>query len=959
MTWQGANTANGNGVLAVGGNVAAGTTATFASSQFTNGAALDVGTGAIGDLNVGSGAVLTLNMTGSQQATMVGGNLYGAGTTINLGNFAFMGGQLGDASGTVVNQGNFQWTGGNVMGSGGLTNQGSLAVTGSVFTGSSVCQTIGAWYSGGFTAPGVLTNAGTITHAAGNLLLMYGGSTLNNLAGAVYDIQGDGYGSLGNVISGGGDTPGNTINNAGLFRKSAGSGTAAVVGASFNNTGTVEVDSGTLAFLSGGSSTSAHYEFSNGGRVNASLTWQGANTANGNGVLAVGGNVAAGTTATFASSQFTNGAALDVGTGAIGDLNVGSGAVLTLNMTGSQQATMVGGNLYGAGTTINLGNFAFMGGQLGDASGTVVNQGNFQWTGGNVMGSGGLTNQGSLAVTGSVFTGSSVCQTIGAWYSGGFTAPGVLTNAGTITHAAGNLLLMYGGSTLNNLAGAVYDIQGDGYGSLGNVISGDLPTDTINNAGLFRKSAGMGTAAVVGASFNNTGTVEVDSGTLAFLSGGSSTSAHYEFSNGGRVNASLTWQGANTANGNGVLAVGGNVATGTTATFASSQFTNGAALDVGTGAIGDLNVGSGAVLTLNMTGSQRATMVGGNLYGAGTTINLGNFAFMGGQLGDASGTVVNQGNFQWTGGNVMGTGGLTNQGSLTISGSGAQSIGAWYTGGFTAPGVLTNAGTITHTAGSWFSMWGTSTLNNLAGAVYDIQGDGGNGNAMAIWGDSGLGTINNAGLFRKSAGTGTALVYNVFFNNTGTVEVDSGTLSFGNFTQTAGITDLKGGSLAFSSPAQILGGQLLGSGTIGGSIVNIGGLLSPGHSAGSITINGNYTEGAAGALLIELAGLTSGQFDYLDVNGTASLGGTLDIAFLNGFHPAVGDTFHIMDFNSRTGDFDSIQVLGASGYQFLPEYTSGGLTLLTQAVPEPSTIVMAVVGLVCLLLLARRHRRQR
>lgn len=65
-----------------------------------------------------------------------------------------------------------------------------------------------------------------------------------------------------------------------------------------------------------------------------------------------------------------------------------------------------------------------------------------------------------------------------------------------------------------------------------------------------------------------------------------------------------------------------------------------------------------------------------------------------------------------------------------------------------------------------------------------------------------------------------------------------------------------------------------------------------------------------------------------------------------------------MDFNSRTGDFDSIQVLGASGYQFLPEYTGGGLTLLTQAVPEPSTIIMGLTGLVFLLLLARRQRRK-
>jgi len=321
----------------------------------------------------------------------------------------------------------------------------------------------------------------------------------------------------------------------------------------------------------------------------------------------------------------------------------------------------------------------------------------------------------------------------------------------------------------------------------------------------------------------------------------------------------------------------------------------------------------------------------------------------GGRLG-GDGTVVNQGNVVWTGGNVVGSGGLTNQGSVTISGSNGQTIGycidaGW---GYFAPGTLTNSGTITHAADGVLHMVKDSTLNNLAGSVYDMQGDVQVTGLWVGWGwpiYSSGGTINNAGLFRKSAGTGTATIQDTYFNNTGTVEVDSGTLAFGNFTQTAGSTDLKGGSLAFSSPAQILGGQILGSGTIAGSIINSGGLLSPGHSVGSIIINGNYTENADGALLVEFGGLGSGQFDYFDVNGTASLDGTLEIAFLNGFQPTVGDTFHIMDFNSSTGDFSSIQVLGDSGYQFLEEYTRTGLTIQIGAVPEPSTMgLMLAVG---------------
>ena len=415
-----------------------------------------------------------LNLTAGGQVQMTGGSIGGEGV--------------------VTNQSIFIWTGGSVVGSGGLRNDGQLTISGN---GGQAIQ------------PGsVLTNTGTITQTTDGALCI-SGATLNNSFGAVYDLQGNGQ------ISG----SGGTINNAGLFQRSA----SASLGSNyFNNTGTVEVDSGTLD-ISNGSSISANYQFANGSRVNASLTWQGATTANGNGVLGVGGNVAAGTAASFSSSGFTNGAGLEIGNGSTGRLYVDAGSILTLNMTGSQQAKMVSGLLYGAGTTINLGNFAFMGGQI-DGYGTgmlLVNQGNFVWTGGIVVDN-GLLNQGSLTISGS---GGQSIGTGTYWYP----SPGVLTNAGTITHATDGVLLMVGGSVLNNLAGAVYDLQGDG----------QITTDvnwwaggTINNAGLFRTSSGTGTSSIHPyIAFNNTGTVEVDSGTLTFGSG-SSVAAHYEFAAG-------------------------------------------------------------------------------------------------------------------------------------------------------------------------------------------------------------------------------------------------------------------------------------------------------------------------------------------------------------------------------------------------------------------------------------------
>ena len=808
LTWQGENTANGNGVLAVGGSVAAGTTASFSSSGFTNGAQLEVGSGYSGSLNVESGATLTLNMRGSQQATMVDGYLHGLGTTINLGNFALSGGQIGgDGTGTVVNQGDFVYIGGNVTGN--LVNQGSFVWTGGNVTGNLINQGSFLWTGGNvmggggltnqssqftisgnggqaigtytygyyyyYSVPGVLTNVGTITHAADGVLQMSSGSTLNNQAGAVYDLQGDGQITPTSICGGG------TINNAGLFRKSAGSGTSSVDPLiAFNNTGTVEVDSGTLA-LGSGFSTNGHYEFANGGQLQASLTWQGENTANGNGVLQASGSVAAGTTATF--DNFTGGASLR-----FGSLAPASGATLNLNLSGSNPAILAGGSLGGDGTTNNLESLL--------------------WTGGAVVGSGGLTNQGSIVISGS--GGQGVGTYVTGYYYGYYqrSVPGVLTNVGMITHAADVLLQMSSGSTLNNQAGAVYDLQGDGQITPTSICGGG----TINNAGLFRKSAGSGTSSVDPLiAFNNTGTVEVDSGTLA-LGSGFSTNGHYEFANGGQLQASLTWQGENTANGNGVLQASGSVAAGTTATF--DNFTGGASLR-----FGSLAPASGATLNLNLSGSNPAILAGGSLGGDGTTNNLESLL--------------------WTGGAVVGSGGLTNQGSIVISGSGGQGVGTYVTGYYygyyqrSVPGVLTNVGMITHAADVLLQMSSGSTLNNQAGAVYDLQGDG----QITPTSICGGGTINNAGLFRKSAGSGTSSVDPLIaFNNTGTVEVDSGTLALGSGFSTNGHYEFANG------------GQLQASLTWQGeNTANGNGVLQASGSvaAGTTATFDNFTGGAS------------------------------------------------------------------------------------------------------------------
>jgi hypothetical protein len=124
----------------------------------------------------------------------------------------------------------------------------------------------------------------------------------------------------------------------------------------------------------------------------------------------------------------------------------------------------------------------------------------------------------------------------------------------------------------------------------------------------------------------------------------------------------------------------------------------------------------------------------------------------------------------------------------------------------------------------------------------------------------------------------------------------------------------------------INGGSLLGDGTISGSVTNNGGILSAGSSPGTLTITGSYTQGAGGTLQAELAGTTLAGTDYdlLDVTGTASLGGTLDISLFGGFIGSVGDTFDIINASSITGDFSNVTVPTSYTFTNTPDFPAAG-----------------------------------
>jgi outer membrane autotransporter protein len=109
----------------------------------------------------------------------------------------------------------------------------------------------------------------------------------------------------------------------------------------------------------------------------------------------------------------------------------------------------------------------------------------------------------------------------------------------------------------------------------------------------------------------------------------------------------------------------------------------------------------------------------------------------------------------------------------------------------------------------------------------------------------------------------------------------------------------------------IQGGILCGAGTVTAGVRN-NGEVDPGGVgvAGRLTINGDYTQTAAGVLNIEVGGPNAGtDYDQLVVTGQATLAGTLNVTLINGYVPAHGAPFQVMTFAGRGGTtFDTANV---------------------------------------------------
>lgn len=522
---------------------------------------------------------------------------------------------------------------------------------------------------------------------------------------------------------------------------------------------------------------------------------------------------------------------------------------------------------------------------------------------------------------------------------------------------------------------------------------GALPV--FRNEGTLIKNA-PGESFFEGGVLQNTGTLDVRDGTLrsdGFEITADTLTGSYAISGGASLQLDgvtvLTNQASVTLDGAGSTfaafdSVQTNDAAGSISLLNGRDFTTaGDFRNDGAVSVADattLRVASGSNL-LNVTG---ATLAGGtfditgtlradNLSGV-TTINAdvtldGDTSVLAGAAGtDVTPNVTNVGNQ----GSLAFTGGRDNTttGNFTVAPTGTLTVDA-ESEFRVAPGfALTNFNNGDFTSGT-FIVRGIVQADNLSvdtigdtditlddqGAFLDAGGNDAFGALTNINAGGSLSLANgrsltlDAGSSLTLTGTGASINVGSGGPNQSTLDIPT------NLTAGAGTTVNLGGGRIQGGGTLALDGTTRGSGTLAGTVTTAG-KFRPGNSPGLLTIEGTLDIEPAASFVFELAGTAPTFYDRVEISGILThdgpgdLAGTLMVHVIDGFTPGLGDTFTIMTFGSRTGDFATYEGLSFGSGQFLVIAEAQSLTLMY--VPAPGG---AVLGALATTLLVRRRRR--
>ncbi|HYY27383.1 MAG TPA: autotransporter-associated beta strand repeat-containing protein [Chthoniobacterales bacterium] len=859
--------------------------------NFSNAITLVTGGTINGSLNAGSAtlASLTLDGTGTELISQaVTGTLSGFSSLAKQGTGTWtIDENLVYSGGTTVSAGTLQIGNGGVSGSiaGDIVNNAALTFD----------------RSDNITFSGTISGNGALTQAGSGILTLTGSNTY---------------------------TGGTTINGGGTLQLGVGGTTGSIFG---NVT-----DNGILAFnrsdpviFSGVISGAGSVQDLGGGTLTltANNTYTGSTTINGGGTLQVG---AGGTTGSMVGNVTDNGVLTFDRSDTVTFSGVISGAGSVLDLGGGT-LMLTGNNTYTGGTTINSGTLQLgAGGTTGSIIGNVTNNDILAFDRSDVV-----TFNGVISGAGSVqqLGGGTLTLTGNNTYTGGTTINGgtlQLGAGGTTGSIVGNVtdngILAFDRSDAVTFSGVISgggSVQQLGGGTLTLTASNTYSGGTTISGGTLQLGAGGTTGSIVGNVTDN-GVLSFDRSDAVTFSGVISGAGRILDLGGG----TLTLTGNNTYSGGTVADNGKLIAAATNALGTGSvSINNSAQLEINPGVTITNYITLNNSSTLTNEGTLQAPTAPGGPVAAvttsgGATIDnasggmIAGFGLIGIQSSSGTATITNSGVISGTEGiSLLNGGTITNNAGATISGSNGVAIAS--SGGSSK---LSSAGTIN----------GNVSLGNGANTVQLFSGS-------RISGSLNLGTSSASNLILDGSSdqTYSQAVTGATTNAGSLTKQGSGNWLIDVAMNAPVSTNILAGALtvngSLNSPLITVqsGGMLKGSGVIIGNVVNVG-TLAPGNSPGTLTINGNFTQGPAGVYNVQI--VSAQNYSRLVVNGSANLDGTLRLTLASGFRPAPGESFTVLTAaKGINGSFRTI----SSNTPVNVTYSNGVVDVSEPSTPKP------------------------
>jgi hypothetical protein len=832
------------------GQSSSGTTAfnnygTFRKSGSTNITTLDISTifTSSGTVDVESGTVVLTKGAGIGATVIAGGATLAPGST-----FTFTGSTVFSGSGIVDSFLN----GSNAV-FGGTMNFSGATVSGSLTIASNSVLNLGPLAVNLNSTS--LTNYGTANWISGDLDCNNSPQVYNyGLWNAESDntFVGETTGGTGNGV----------FNNFGTFRKSAGSNITLIDSdATFIGSGTVDVESGTISIQRG--------------------VDQGAASTATNSILSLGSRVVLTGTTAFSGLGLVE-----------GSLN-GSNAVFSGSLICSG-VTLAGAITVASNTVVNLGTAADSLNNGYQGTGVLTNYGTVNWSS-DLYCDGGpqIDNYGTWIVGsdnnlfGQQSYGITAFNNYGTFRKSGGTnittldASTIFTSSGAMDVESGTVVLTKGqASGTATIAGGATLAPGSTFTFTGStVFSGSGIVDSFLNgsnavfSGTLDCSGGTlsGTMTIVSNAVLNLGPLAVNLnstsltnyGTANWISGDLGCNNNPQVYNYGLWSAQSdnTFVGeVNGGSGNGVF---NNF--GTFRKFAGANITtfDSDATFIGSGTV-DVESGTVSIYKGKITGTANTA--------ANAVLSLNHLVVFGGSTA-FSGTGLVEGSLN--GSNAVFSGslicsGVTLSGAITVASNSVVNLGTAadsLNNGYQNTGVLTNYGTVNwasdlHCDGSPqidnYGIWNAQSDNNIFGQQ-----------------TSGITTFNNYGTLHKSGTTGiTTLDASTIFTNSGTVDVQSGTVSI------EGTRSLAGGTLNFG----------IGS---------------------------------------------TNNFGRISFVGAVTLTGNLNVNLNNLYSPAVGTSFALLTYGSESGNFSSLNLPLLSAKYWTNNYGTTAFTLAVKSSAPP------------------------